>query len=361
MARPPVPSQRPRAGRRAARGFAVPGAGHPELAAQTKERWPWRMVPVRSPQRVPPEAVIGEDLLHRLGPCEVQAFKLVRGSRWERARPGLDLARALIMPLGCCVHEQARRWRTLASGAEPFRQAPAESGLPAWLARRQEGRQEGRQTVAGYFANVPEEVRRAVEPFWFGQWQLLLLAERCPGGLELIQRNPALAFCLAVFSNSQDRPPFNSVRAKRRLFRKPDPEICAALGFAKPEMAALLLSRTPPAACFDSGLSGLRRMRKSDWRNCLAELPAVNENLLSLMTFPAVLKGCTLPLLHELAMKPPATKPSYSGMIWHIFRMVNRRFGTAAGDTLRLGSLRQVSRLHARLSRYERRIEAGSE
>ena len=330
--------------------------GWPVLTARTKERWPWRMVPVRSPQRVPPEAVIGEELLHRLGPCEVQAFKLVRGSRWERRHPGLDLARALIMPLGCCVHEQARRWRTLASGAEPFRKAPAEPGLPAWLARRQAWR----QTVAGYFANVPEEVRRAVEPFWFGQWQLLLLAERCPGGLELIQRNPALAFCLAVLSNSQDRPPFNSVRAKRRLLRRPDAEICAALGFAKPELAALLLSRTPPEACFDSGVSGLRRMRKSDWRNRLAELPAVNEDLLSLMTFPAVLKGCTMPLLLELAARPPATEPRYSGKIWHIFRMVDRRFGTAAGDTLRLDSLRQVTRLHARLARYERRNLAGT-
>ena len=326
--------------------------GWPELTARTKARWPWRVVVVPPPKRVEPETVVGEELLHRLGPCEIDEIRFLPGARWKRCCPELDLARALIMPVGCFVHAQARRWRTLASAPEPYEEPPG-GRSPAWLARRQQAR----RTVAAYFANVPEEVRRAVEPFWFGQWQLLVLAQRCPGALELIHRNPALAFCLAVLTNSQDRPPFNTLRAKRRLVRKTDAEICSALGFARPELAALLLSRTPPAACFDSGMWGLRRMRKSDCRNRLAELPAVTDDLLSLMTLPAILRQCTTPLLLELAARPPASERNYAGRIWGIFRMTDRRFGTAAGDSLKLESLRQVETLYAKLAKHARRYD----
>ena len=285
--------------------------GWPELTARTKARYPWRGVCVPAPKGARPEAVVGEELLHRLGGCDVRALKLVRGSRWERARPEIDLARALILPLGCGVHEQARRWWRLAWSPGPFRKMPADAREPEGRSRRQAGR----RIIADYFANVPEAVRKAVEPFWFGQWPLLLLAQRCPGGLDLIQRNPALAFCLAVLGNSQDRPPFGSVRAKRRLLRRPDSEICAAMGFERPEIVALLLSRTKPEACYGSGLSGLRSLTRFGWRHDLAELPALNEDLLGLITLPAVLKACRLPLLLELAMKPPATAPSYAGLI----------------------------------------------
>ena len=331
--------------------------GWPELTARTKARYPWRVVCVSAPRGARPEAVVGEELLHRLGDCEVQAIKLVRGSRWERARPEIDLARALLLPLGCCVHEQARRWRRLASSPGPFPETPADACEPEWRSRRHDEK----RIIADYFANVPEAVRKAIEPFWFGQWPLLLLAQRCPGGLKLIQRNPALAFCLATLSNSQDRPPFGSVQTKRRLLRRPDSEICAAMGFEKPEVAALLLSRTPPEACFDSGLSGLRRLTRHGWREDLAELPALNEDLLCLITLPAILRVCRLSLLLELARKPPATTPSYAGLIWGIVRMLDRRFGTAAGDAVRLSSMRYVARCHAWLARQERRPDTGME
>ena len=331
--------------------------GWPEMTARTKARYPWRVVCVPAPKGTTPKAVVGKNVLHRLGSCEVLAVKLVRGSRWERVRPEIDLGRALIMPVGCCVHEQARRWRRLASSLEPFCETTADASEPEWRSRRQAGR----RIIADYFANVPEVVRKAVEPFWFGQWPLLLLAQQCPGGLELIQRNPALAFCLSVLGNSQDRPPFGSVRTKRRLVRRPDSEICAAMGFERPEIAALLLSRTPPEACYASGLSGLRSLTRLGWREDLAELPAFNEDLLGLITLPTVLKACRLPLLHELATKPPATTPSYAGLICGIVRMLDRRFGTAAGDAVRLSSMRYVARCHAWLARQERRPDTGME
>ena len=85
----------------------------------------------------------------------------------------------------------------------------------------------------------------------------------------------------------------------------------------------------------------------------LAPVEAVD--LLSLMTLPAILRHCTTPLLLELAGKPPASERNYAGRIRGIFRMTDRRFGTAAGDSLRLESLRQVETLHAKLAKYARR------
>ncbi len=101
----------------------------------------------------------------------------------------------------------------------------------------------------------------------------------------------------------------------------------------------------------------LRRMSKSDCRNRLAELPAVNDDLLSLITFPSILRRCTMPLLLELAALPPAAERTYAGRICGIFRMTDRRFGTAAGDSLRLESLQQVDTLYAKLARYARRYD----
>ena len=83
--------------------------------------------------------------------------------------------------------------------------------------------------------------------------------------------------------------------------------------------------------------------------------PVEAEDLLSLMTLPAILRHCTTPLLLELAGKPPASERNYAGRIRGIFRMTDRRFGTAAGDSLRLESLRQVETLHAKLAKYARR------
>lgn len=276
-----------------------------------------------------------------------QPWRTIYKPRWRSARPEIALQRALILPFHACVHDHASRWCRLASSREAFHPAETDGMEPTWRGRREADR----RIIADYFANVPEEVRRAVEPFRFRQWHLLVLAQRCPGGLELIQRNPALAFCLASLGSFNDHPAISATCTKRRLIGRPDREICRAMGFAEPEIAALMLSRTPPAACFDSGLAGLRRTMRSGWREDLALLPAFNEDLLAIITLPAMLNACSYTLLRELAAKPPDSTPSYAGLMWGILRMVDQRFGREAGDALRFHSTRQVARLHARLVR----------
>ena len=271
---------------------------------------------------------------------------------WRLASPEIDLLRAIILPLHTSGHEERRRWCRLASSPEPFRGTAADGSEPAWWLRRQAER----RIIADYFADIPEAVRASVQMFRFRQWHLLVLVQQYPAALDLVQRNPALGFCLATYPDFVRQPAAIPTHLLRRLAEAGDEEICTALGFPQPGLAALLLSRIPPEACFMSGLAGLRWSMWWDnsLRADLADLPSLNEDLLGIITHPAMLKACSFALLQELAARPPDSGPSGSGLMWSIRVRVYRQFGEKAADSLHFRSMKHVTRLHAWLVRRER-------
>jgi hypothetical protein len=137
-----------------------------------------------------------------------------------------------------------------------------------------------RFATEAYFAAVPREVLQAVEPFAERQWHLMVLAARCPGALDLIRSNPALASVLAslwVYSGVRSGC---HLRAARRLVRRPQREIAAAVGFPGTESAARTLRRIAPSACNVAYLLKLR----SEWARCgnsLRHLRRINEAVLA--------------------------------------------------------------------------------
>jgi hypothetical protein len=74
------------------------------------------------------------------------------------------------------------------------------------------------------WARVPEEVRKAVSVAHFAgfQWSTLSMIARCPGALELAQREPMIAAMLAVGNRIRPVPVSWLLRSVRALLKEPD-------------------------------------------------------------------------------------------------------------------------------------------
>lgn len=174
-----------------------------------------------------------------------------------------------------------------------------------------------RELVRHYFGDVPWEIRKAIAPFEDRHWHLLVMAARCPGSLDLITSNPALAYCLASCWAFGPYPSKYATRTMRRLIGARRRSICGALGFPECESSVSVLSKIPASACCVSWFLTIRDLLKDpDWRKPLLHLPSLNLAVMQFLCNKALRRRATPRLLHELAgIDSPAMAWSASDLL----------------------------------------------
>jgi hypothetical protein len=200
------------------------------------------------------------------------------------------------------------------------------------------------ELVRRYLGDVPWDVRKAIAPFECRQWHLLVMAARCPGALDLITSNPALAYCVASCWVFGSWPSGYATRVMRSLLHSRRRKICGALGFEESESAVSVLGKIPASACSVSWLLTIRDLLKDpDWRKPLLHLPSLNLAVMQLLCSKALRRRTTPRLLHELA---GIDGPALSWWADDVMRM-QRQLGDAGNK--RFNSVQQFMRLHDEL------------
>jgi hypothetical protein len=258
------------------------------------------------------------------------------GDPWWQVYPEMDLRRSILLPVRCSVPEQIERWCRWAEGPESAR------GLPnPWRSRRETER----TVVREYFANLPAEVREAVEPFKLRQWGLLLLARRCPGGTKLITQHPALAFAL-VGRPEWMREDWKTAQGLRALVRGPAVELAKALRLREPDTIVALLDRLPAGECSLAALLGLKAAVRDGSYRRFADLPRLSGALLRLPK--AVLENSAPEFLAELATGAGTGKEC--GAAWQCLWQTLRTEGEHAAYRLGFQSIAHLRHAHSELA-----------
>ncbi len=201
-----------------------------------------------------------------------------------------------------------------------------------------------RELVRHFFGDVPWKIRKAVAPFEDRHWHLLVMAARCPGSLDLIMSNPALAYCLASCWAFGPYPSKYATRTMRRLIDSRRRSICGALGFPECESSVSVLSKIPASACCVSWLLTIRDLLKDHaWRKPLLHLPSLNLGVMQFLCSKALRRRATPRLLHELSgIDGPAMARSASDLM-----RMQRQLGDAGKK--RFHSVQQFVHLHDEL------------
>ena len=234
---------------------------------------------------------------------------------------------------------------------------PFPSKFPNYLNQKERRRQAMKQFVSRF----PPEIVQLVTRFACGErhYHLLQLAIRCPGGIDLLDNNPGLAFALAnnwVFH----KPPVDwPLRSARRLLQHHrQREIAGWLGFAATEAARRTLRKVHPGSVSLGAVLFLRTaMRDAGIMKLLGHLPVINQEVIRLVTTQNIENNITPQLLADIAGDPRESKNG-SGYRWahrieHILGMANALFPRRRFQ-FRFKSRNEIDLLHGELiSRFD--------
>jgi hypothetical protein len=172
------------------------------------------------------------------------------GTHWKHVRPTLDLQRPNPVTSPSTPRLQGLQ-HALAYDPTPHLHTREDSlhfrgPMPAWQRQRLHEQLTARRL---FIESFPAPIRSRLSRFPHRQWHLAVLLARCPGAIDLIDSNPALAFALANSWCFQPKPVLWPLRAARNLILKPQRAIAAWLGFPPGESSVRILRKIPPAAC----------------------------------------------------------------------------------------------------------------
>jgi hypothetical protein len=303
------------------RGTMLVVRGWPELRA-------WRKTPARPWQPVRPELRLGHpDLLVADHTPRIQ--RLPRELPQQAGVAGDD--------------ERDER-------SEDRQQCPTPPWLPAQLALEAEARQR-------LAATFPPDIQAVLAPFAARQWHLAVLLARCPGALDLVRSNPALAFCLASSWCFRRQPVRWPLRSVRRLLKRRQRDMLAWLGFPATESMVRVLRKVPPAACRVPLLLRLRQVVRDPWSvPYVRHLTRLNATALAVLAYRGLRAELTPRLVREMTEAAP------DGEISATLRLLEDTWemGILLGGFRHppFASLRQLLRTHDALVQELRRDHA---
>lgn len=133
-----------------------------------------------------------------------------------------------------------------------------------------------------YISPIPTEILEVVRPFGECHWYLLNLAGRCPGSLDLMTSNPALAMAVSSLWAFREKPPQWPLRTARSLIGKRQEAIAGWLGFPESKSTVKILRKLPPSQCSVYTLLALRNLFSSHLKT-LQHLPLLSEAVINLL------------------------------------------------------------------------------
>ncbi len=175
--------------------------------------------------------------------------------------------------------------------------------LHLWRPRtKEEIERDVRNAYREFYSPIPLEVRKTVADYSQRHWHMLAFIARCPGALELVISNPALAFCLAsnwVFHKPAVARPMRSVRS---LIYHKQRDILKWLGFPGTESARKILKKIPSKVINIERCLYLRdAMRNPDMIKLLAHVRGINAGVIRFASDPALIRYITPSFLNEVA------------------------------------------------------------
>lgn len=222
-----------------------------------------------------------------------------------------------------------------------------------------------RQALESWAATFPSNVRQALLPFGSRLWSLARLARTDPG-LELIQTNSALAFC--VSNNWVFRPNTHPARTALRLLRLRRRDAAGWLGFPATESSVRLLGKLAPLSCHVPLLLTLRRLMapgalSPDLLSTLRGLGPISLDVAVALHSPTLMERHMTPtLLRDIAHHSVAGGPIgewYRDLrdAWRMQRALEH-----PPQPLPLHSLGGLQQMHDRVAReYQERVGQDAE
>lgn len=117
---------------------------------------------------------------------------------------------------------------------------------------------------------------------------------RCPGAVDLVDGNPALAYALASSWCFRTRPVASPLRSARALLKQPQRRLLGWLGFPASASAVRILRKVPPTACTLPILLRLRDLMK-------------DPGTLGVLRHARVIRGTLVRLLADPLLRPMLT------------------------------------------------------
>ncbi len=170
--------------------------------------------------------------------------------------------------------------------------------------RRAEDQLRNMRCFLAFAETFPAAIRKTISVFGSRQWSLARLAQ-LPGGLEMIETNPGLAFAIAnswVFKSNT-----HPGRTAKRLLRLPRRKAAAWLGFPDSEHSVRMLGTVHPGAGYAHLILNLRRALNGgldpELMKALAHLPLLNVDALTAINSRLFLRQATPQLLKDISVK----------------------------------------------------------
>ena len=164
--------------------------------------------------------------------------------------------------------------------------------------RRPTERDHFRAATEGFRASLPSAVARAVEPFHWGQWELIRACRDAPRFLDLIRSNRILAMQWLLSEPDEFTDPDELHAASGT----PQRDLLEELG-AEGRKSTLRILRRIPAATFDEFMQQLLAdlLIDDEALKRLRHLPRVGRGVIALAASPHLLDLCSPKLLLEVA------------------------------------------------------------
>ena len=244
---------------------------------------------------------------------ELRAWRKTPAAQtWQRIRPDLRLNQ--IEPIGSDRtprRQSILRDRSASLEARPDTDTDHGPGFPDpaagepgprdtllardnWPGWRVERHLEALEARRWFVSTFPESIRHRLSAFSNRQWHLAVLMARCPGAVDLVDGNPALAYALASSWCFRTRPVASPLRSARAMLKQPQRRLLDWLGFPASASAVRILRKVPPAACT---LPILLRLR--DLMN--------DPGTLGVLRHARVIRGTLVRLLDDPVLRPMLT------------------------------------------------------
>lgn len=232
---------------------------------------------------------------------------------WQRVRPELRLGEP--EPIGADRTPRKQclvRQPDFDAGEDEARNDPSISFHPDWPGWRLERLQAQLRARRWLVDTFPAGIRQRLGRFPNRQWHLAVLLARCPGAIDLVDSNPALAYALASSWCFRESPVRWPLRSARRLVRGRQRDLLTWLGFPGTESAVRTLRKVPPAACTLPILLRLRELlRDPEALPFLRHARRIHGSTVALLQEPSFRPLLTPTLLEETARRtrPDRTHP----------------------------------------------------
>jgi hypothetical protein len=268
--------------------------------------------------------------------------KTQRQPAWRGCRPDLHLNLA---PLDERIADAVDYMAAATSG-----EYDAEVNVSIEDIRRRVARlQYERDAWRDFVVHIPDHILQAIKPFPERNYAILSMAARCPGVLDLIQSNPALAL-MAATNWIWRRPPVKQpMRAARRLVRLKRRHIAEWLGFPGQEATVRILAKYPANIIRVKHLFYLRQaLCDPTARRRLSFVPRINASVIRVVSDPKLLPIVTPTLIEEIAYGVDEDVRGHSGWLLAGIAGLSEGLGRDC-SRLRVRSIQQLEALSEEL------------